>query len=192
MAHATNNTALALEFYKKFGLGERHLPIDQFDCWIIDMGLATDPDTGDTKDQRYKGFVQERARVRNLLNSAGSMLNGDSFQIVVNGRGEPYSITSWASEARVLTREISQQIRTYTDSRVKSIKALRNKAELLIVRHGSNEDLELAQQLTSAMVTHGIAMQAKIGGLLQQYELAYNAVMLRLSEAAAQEQESET
>lgn len=178
-----DNIAHAKAFIEKFGIGDRHVPIDQFDVFIIDRGLAQDPGTSDVKDNAYKGFIQQRGAARRLLNTAGAWINGSSFQIVVNGRGENYSVKSWALDAREFSRDITVQVATYVSSRVSNLESMRNKAKGLIEAYGEDDQLHDAISLLSEMGGHGIVMQSKIGGLLKQYDIAYAAVVERLDTA---------
>lgn len=180
----TNNLAHARAFIERFGFGDGHVTIDQFDTWIIDRGLATDPGTSDVKDNAYKGFVQQRGSARKLLNTAGAWINGQSFQIVVsNERGGNYSVKPWATDCREFARNITNQIKTYTNSRVGNLKSMRSKAEGLIAVYGEDDDLHDAISLLGEMTSQGVIMEAKIAGLLKQYDTAYDAVSARLEAA---------
>lgn len=188
-----DNIAHARAFIEKFGVGERHVPIDQFDVFIIDRGLAQDPGTSDVKDNAYKGFVQQRGAARRLLNTAGAWINGSSFQLAVNGRGENYSVKPWAMDANEYARQITDQVETFVGSRMANLKAAHNKSAALLEMDGNHEDeeLHLSQQLLASMVGHGITMQSKIAGLLKQYDTAYAAVLENINRARLEDNSDE-
>jgi hypothetical protein len=177
------NVAHARAFIEKFGFGEKHVPVDQFDMFIIDRGLATDPGTSNVKENAYKGFIQQRSAARRLLNVAGAWINGSSFQISVNGRNDGYSVLKWASDAQDFTKNVTSQVSTYIETRIMNLKALRNKAEGLIEAYGEDEDVHNAIVLLSSMSGHGLVMQAKIAGLLKQYDTAYTLVTSEMEKA---------
>jgi hypothetical protein len=185
-----DNIAHAKAFIEKFGIGDKHLPIDQFDMFIIDRGLAQDPGTSDVKENAYKGFIQQRGAARRLLNTAGTWINGSSFQLVVNGRGENYSVKPWAVDANEYARQITDQVETFVQSRMANLKSAHKKTEALLGIDGNHEDadLHLSQQLLASMVGHGITMQSKIAGLLKQYDTAYAAVLENLNRAQLEDQ----
>jgi hypothetical protein len=176
------NIAHARAFIEKFGFGKEHVSIDQFDTFIIDRGLATDPGTSDVKALAYKGFIQQRGAARRLLNIAGSWLNGSSFQVSVNKRGEGYSVLKWATDANEYAKQITEQVGTFVGSRMANLKVLRNKAEGLMRENGHDEEFHISFQLLNDMAGHGISMEARIAGLLKQYDTAYAAVTSRLEQ----------
>jgi hypothetical protein len=178
------NLAHARALIEKFGFGKEHVTIDQFDTFIIDRGLAQDPGTSDVKDNAYKGFVQQRGTARRLLNTAGPWLNGSSFQLVVNKeRGGKYSILKWATDANEYAKQITNQVETFVGSRVANLETLRNKAKGLVAIYGEDDELHDSILLLSEMSGHGISMQARVAGLLKQYDTAYAAVTSRLEQA---------
>jgi hypothetical protein len=179
-----DNIAHARAFIEKFGFGEENVPIDQFDMFIIDRGLAVDPGTSDVKNNAYKGFVQQRGAARRVLNTAGTWINGQSFQLVVNKeRGKAYSVLKWATDANEYAKKITRQVETFVGSRTANLKALRNKAEGLIAMYGDDDEIHDSILLLSEMTGHGISMEARIAGLLKQYDTAYTAVSGRLEQA---------
>lgn len=176
-----DNIAHARAFIEKFGIGE--ITVDEFDMFIIDRGLAVDPGTTDVKDNAYKGFVQTRNAARRLLNTAGAWINGSSFQITVAETGKTYKVTPWALDANEFAKNVTKQVGNYVSSRVAHLKAMRNKAEGLIQAYGDDDDLHDSMVMLSSMTGHGVSMQAKVAGLLKQYDTAYTMVVAQMEEA---------
>jgi hypothetical protein len=168
------NIQYARAFINKFGVGE--VSVDDFDMFIIDQKLADDPGTSDTKANAYKGFIQQRTAARRLINTAATFLNGDSYQIVVEDAGTTYSVTPWASNAREVTRDVANKIQIYVNNRMSAMKALQSKTEQLRLTHDKDTDLAETLAMMSHMRMHGIEMQARIKGLVTQYNVAFDAV----------------
>lgn len=171
---SASNITNAREFIEKFGFGE--INIDQFDMFIIDKGLADDPGTDDTKSIAYKGFIQQRSTARNSLNTGGVFCNGQSYQIQATEAGKRYTVVPWAVDSREIGRNIGNQIKTYTDSRMRSMKTLRNKAETLRLSHPLDSEVALTSAMLQDLTKHGIELQARIRGLVVQYNIAADMI----------------
>jgi hypothetical protein len=174
-----DNIGHARAFITKFGISDKPITIDEFDCWIIDRGLAADPGTSEKKDNAYKGFVLQRSSVRRMLNTAGTWLNGDSFQIVVPRDRDLYGhyiVKKWGEASQDIARVISAQIETFTKSRIDGLKSVRNKAEALHLESPNDAEAESLVLLMSSLSGHAVTLQAKIAGLLKQYDVAYTLI----------------
>jgi hypothetical protein len=182
------NIQYARAFINKFGMGE--LSVDNFDMFIIDQKLADDPGTSNPKDNAYRGFVQQRTAARRLINTAATFLNGESYQIIVEDAGEKYVVTPWASNAREITREVANKIQIYVDNRMGAMKALQSKTEQLRLAHSDDTDLAETLVMMSHMRMHGIEMQARIKGLVTQYNVAFDAVSDQAKKLIAQYDDS--
>lgn len=171
-----DNIRHARAFLEKFGIGDSTVTIDMFDMFIIDRGLAEDPGTTDTKTNVYKGFVQQRNSARHAINNAAAWLNGDSFKITVNKDKEKrthYNVQRWGDASQDFARDITRQIGVYTASRINNLNVIQGKAATM--QHDNPDDHEMAHcmLMLDSLSGHAIKMQAKIAGLLKQYDTAY-------------------
>jgi hypothetical protein len=182
------NISLARIFFDKFGY--KTISVDDFDMFIIDHGLATDPKTSDKGSIEHKGFVQQRTAARRMLNAAGTYNNGNSFQIVVSKETDGYEIKSWAINAQEVSNQVGNKIKTYTEGRIHNVKALRDKAEAFLkdANDDNHHDLLLSYKLQARLADEAITMQARIGGIIRQFNIAADAIENQVREVLLQYQ----
>lgn len=166
--------SVARAFVAKFPIGET-VGIDQFDMFITDQGLATDPQTDDTKSQAYKGFIQERAAAKRSINTAAGTLNGESFQVAVKTAGVEYDVLPWSSNARNFSDQMGERIKKFSDNRFGVMKSLHNKAEAMLLEEPNNDDLIETHAMIAYMRTQGLTLVSQIRGLVAQYNSAADA-----------------
>ena len=139
---------IARQFIEQFGF--RDISVDKLDTFIVDHGLASDPETDDTTSIEWKGFIQERSNARNLLNRHGRDAD-EPFQIVVQEAGISYAIRPYTDEATDSARDIGRKVARYTKNRVKSIVEDGKKFQQLLVMAENNGDIEKAKQYREAL-----------------------------------------
>ena len=166
--------ANARAFNEKYQIGST-ISVDEFDMFIIDAGLATDPETSDTKSLRYKGFIQDRSAAKRALNTAAGTLNGGSFQIVVNRAGEEYGVIPWSGNAKNFSDQMGDRISKFSTNRFRVMKSLHNKAEEMMLDDPDNDDLIETHAMLTYMRTQGITLVSQIRGLVAQYNSAADA-----------------
>lgn len=145
MSHSS--IALATLFIRKFNTGL--IGIDEFDCFIIDNGMAKDPKTDDVKSLKYKGFVNQRAAAKRTLNGAGAALKDDNaFMIQVKRAGEEYEVVPFSLGATMSAEGLGDKVRLYTENRQASIGPLKKKIDALLRENPrSGELLEASEAL---------------------------------------------
>ncbi|MCU0295937.1 MAG: hypothetical protein MUD05_07775 [Candidatus Nanopelagicales bacterium] len=161
--------AIAQTFLNRFGFAS--ITIDQFDSFIIDHGLATDPGTTDKKDQRYKGFVQQRSNARNRLNNAGVVLE-TGFVIDVRDAGKLYSVRHWADSSTDVVKDVANRIKTFTEGRMREFAVLSQRAEALHKENPGDVAIQEVHQLASMVKVNAITLQARVEGMVTQYNSA--------------------
>ena len=171
------------KFFEKFGFGE--ISVEQFDLFIIDEKLASDPETSDTKDPRYRGFIAERAQAKNKLSRGGAHYD-PPFSIEVIAAGRNYMVSTWSDNAIGVAKEVANRIDSYTKGRLNKMRTLHNRAEALSLDHPSDPELQSAQLVIGAMRTQAGYMQSRIKALVVQYnkmaDMAEQEVQLVISQ----------
>lgn len=162
-------------FFEKFGYREI-LTVDEFDVFIIDNKLAGDPGTSDTKDARYRNFVAERTSARNKLNKGGAYCQDGAFMINVVEPGKQYSVTRWEETSVDIAKDIGNQVADYAKGRREKMKHMARVADKMLERDPENADLLEVSHMLSFMAREGLQLQAKVRGLVNQYNVATDAV----------------
>ena len=161
----TINASTARTFLKKFGYGD--LPIDDFDMFIIDYGLASDPKTDDRSSREYSGFVRDRHTLRKSLDRAGMALNDDeSFKVIIRKPGKLYSVTRPDAGIRVENRVAARRMRTHFDSQSDQAERretyLFDKLERDAERHKNGEISAEALRATNTAYDETKALRSKM------------------------------
>ena len=179
---ADGSRKIAIRFIDRFGF--RDIKIDEFDTFIIDEKLATDPETSDPKDIRYRQFVTERSAAKRKLNAAGPYLNGQSYQVIVETPGLTYTVTPWISNSKDIASNMGRRVRKFTDSRFGELRKLHNKAESVLGALDASEPSTAAYRkellegvaMLGFMRQQAIELQSRVKGLVTQYNTAADAV----------------
>lgn len=173
---ADGRQANARAFIEKFGFGE--IDIDNFDMFIIDNKLADDPKTDDTKSNDYKAFVHARAAAKRQLNAGAAHLDENSFIIEVIDAGKTYNVASWAGGAMTAASNMGFKVKRFADGRFQELKKLHTDAEKLysLASGDHRDELQEVTMMISFMRQQGLELNAKVKGLVAQYDSAANGV----------------
>lgn len=165
--------ALASIFIKKFPYGA--ISIDDFDTFIITNGMATDPETDDTKSTVYRGFIKERASAKRTLNSAASNLPDSAFMIRVKKPGELYEICRWSDGADEELGSVGNVIKRYTINKTAGLSTLRATAQRLMVSDPTDTSYQEAYQVLALVESEGKMLSARVNAMTSHYEVGVDA-----------------
>ena len=189
MAAFNPNIAPARRLFEKVG-GFTEFSVDTFDMFIIDEGLATDPETSDTKSPAYKGFVQQRGAQKNAISRAAAQLpNGEAYRIEIVEAGARWRIVPLADA-------VGDDYRTYAQDSVTKVenaqKRLKNMETQMRKKLGNDYDPRLMEvmNVNSMMVNESIGFVSGVKGLAARYDEAYrraNKIILDLAKDAGVE-----
>lgn len=180
----------ARNFFEKFGFTEE-LSIDKFDMFIIDNKLADDPGTSDTSDPRYKAFVGQRSAARHKLNKGAAYCPEAAFVIEVVESGVTYRIAPWAEGNIDFAKDIGNRVAKFAEGKRATLKSLAKRADHMLERDPSNAELIEATHMLSFMAREGLQLQAKVHGLVNQYNVAADAVERQFAALTQQKYEFE-
>jgi hypothetical protein len=164
--------SLARKIYRDQGLATTPTMLRQdFDNWIIDNGMATDPGTSDTKSLARKGFIQERTQARMKLNNGAKLLpEGESFAITINPKKrDEYTIETWGDSAIAFSNRIGNDIEHYTQSKSKKISAMSRLVKGKDIDGQDTGDLIL---MLAQLDGYGILLHKKILAEVNKYNKA--------------------
>ena len=178
-------------FFEKFGYRDT-LSVEDFDIFIIDHKLAKDPETSDTSDPRHRNFVTERSLARNKLNKGGAYCEDGAFTINVVKPGKLYSITAWTDSSLDFAKEIGNQVADYAQSRRARMQSLSRQADKMLDLDPSNTELLEVSQMLGFMAREGLQLQAKVKGLVNQFNVAADAVERQFAALTQQKYEFES
>lgn len=167
------NMAVAGRFFEKFGFGE--IDVDKFDMFIIDEGLASDPETYDTKSASHKGFIQERSQARGKLNRGGAH-HETPFQVDISRPGVEYVVSPWGESAQNIATEMGNRVREYAKNRFAHLERLSNRSEGLLMANPEDREMQEVTAMLGLMRQEGVQLQARVRGLVHQYNAAAEAV----------------
>ena len=170
---------LARNFFGKFGFRDS-LTIDEFDCWIIDNGMATDPETDETSDARYMKFVAERTHARNKLNRGGAWVEEGRFSVDVIIAGTEYAIKPWHESSIDHAREIGVRVEKFAANKRQSLKDDLKVIGHLAAENPKSRDLKEAKAMLGILEEESAYLQGRIVANITQYQLAADAVHERV------------
>ena len=186
MAAFNPNVAAARRFFEKVG-GFVEFNVDQFDMFIIDEGLATDPETDNTKSPAYKGFIQQRGAQKNAISRAAAQLpNGEAYRIEVIDAGARWRIVPLADA-------VNDDYKTYAQDSVAKVenaqKRLKSMEKQMRKKLGNDYDPRLMEvmNINSLMVNESIGFVSGVKGLAARYDEAYrraNKIILNIAQDA--------
>ena len=183
MAAYNPNIAPARRLFAKIG-GFKDFSVDTFDAFIIDEGLAEDPETDDTKSSRYKGFVQQRGAQKYAISRAAAQLpNGEAYRIEVVDAGSRWRIVPLADA-------VDDDYKTYAQDSVRSVEAAqkRLKAVETAMRKKLMNDydprLQEVVSINGYMMGESIGFVSGVKGLATRYDTAYKRAHKLVSELA--------
>lgn len=163
-------SGVARTMIEQFGLGP--IPIDKFDDFIIQQGMADDPETSETNDPRHRAFIQNRATCRNRLN-AGARALQVPFSIGVDTPGKTYELREYSQGAVEDAKATMQRVDLFSSNKVKAIDKSRNQMAALLELNP--DSLEIKE---SKLMLDVIALQADSLGVNFKAQIAqFNAGM---------------
>ena len=167
--------AIARRFFDRFGLTDE-LKVADFDLFIIDTGLATDPETDDTSDPRYMKFVQERTHARNRINSGGRWMNGNCFSVEIEQPGIMYSVKKWTDSSVEHAKEIYDRVKEYALNRQLLVTKDTAIARELLTENPHDDELIEAAGMLGMLDVEAHNLQNRIRGMINQYQIASEKV----------------
>jgi hypothetical protein len=176
----SERAALAVDFLNRFD-GVEEISRDNFDLAIIDMGLADDPGTDDTKAIAHKGFVQQRNNARRSLNNyAGKLPDGQAYSLEVE-RDKPgvVFLRRWEDATAAEAADIGNRVEKYTKNKVKRVGKLRAD---VVGKVAEGAELDSLMQMIGMVEGHGLIMQRNIRAEVAKFNRAV-AMVERQAEA---------
>lgn len=177
-------TAASRRFFDKVG-GFTEFSVDAFDAFMIEEGLVSDPETDDSSDPRYKGFVQQRGVIKNKIDRAAKHIpNGEAYAIKVKNPGVTWELiplhTSMDEQYRDFAADAAARVKNSMNRLRLVEKAMREK---LLDEH----DYRLQQVLSinSLMTTEAIGFTSQVKGLAARYDAAYSKAQELVAQLAA-------
>jgi hypothetical protein len=164
----------AKRLFEKFGFNE--ISIEQFDIFIIDHGLADDPQTNEPSDIAYKGFIQQRGQAKGKLNRAAARLFDNPYTIEVVISGETYQLRRWHESSSHIATDLGNRVRKFTENRFSQLQLLQTKVDKRFIEHPEDHDLAQTSALFGIMRQEGVQVLAKVKALAYQYNVAADAV----------------
>jgi hypothetical protein len=175
---------LAREFYKAFNFDlsmEIGAPLsrDNFDLWIIDHKLATDPETEDPKTLAFKGFLTERTQARKAINNGAKLLPpGENYAISIDPQdAETYRVKSWDRDSLDYAKGIGKRIEKFSNNKAGRVVTLRAMAS-----SSRNKGPALNDFLKMLTIAEDFAIN--LDHTIEQGTIKYNSAMEMLERAA--------
>ena len=140
------------------------LSSEEFDIYIIDEGFAEDPGTDDTKSNAYRGFVQQRARAKRLLNTWAEMLPPEEAYRIVSVPGGGLRLVEWNSAAWGEVTSFANRIESIANARVSRVKKICKVADAHILMASTDE-----AALASAMLKEKTKIAKGLGIIFQRH-----------------------
>lgn len=166
-------TAASRRLFEKVE-GFNEFSVDTFDTFIIDENLAADPETDDSTDPRFKGFVQQRGVLKNKLDRAAKHLpNGTAYRIQVKEAGKSWMLVPLADAMDDDYEKFGDKAAKHVEN---SMHRLRRMESLMRGKLLDEHDSRLQQVLSvnSMMMTEAIGFTSQVKGLVRRYDAAYS------------------
>lgn len=134
---------------------------ENFDLFIIDAGLADDPETDNPRSVEHKGFVQQRSNARRALNGWASHLPVDmSFAVETHPKKkELYRVVAHADNAVALAMDVGTRIERFSSNKIASV---RKTKDLLFSKGVECEGLDEFVKMSAMIEGYAIVMQRNI------------------------------
>lgn len=177
-------TAASRRLFDKVG-GFTEFPVDAFDAFLIDENLAADPETSDSADPRYKGFVQQRGVLKNKIDRAAKHIpNGEAYTIKVRDPGRTWELVP-------LHESMDENYRDFADEAAQRVKNSMNRLRLiekrmrekLLDEHDSR--LQQVLSINGMMMAEAIGFTSQVKGLAARYDAAYSKANELVAQIAA-------
>lgn len=184
MAAFNPNIASARRLFEKVG-GFTDFSVDTFDTFIIDEGLATDPETDNTKSPAYKGFVQQRGAQKNAISRAAAQLpNGEAYRIEVVDAGAMWRVVPLADAVNDDYKTYAKDAVSKVENAQKRLKSMERQMRDKLMNDNDPRLMEV-MNINSMMVNESIGFVSGVKGLAARYDEAYkraNRIILNLAQ----------
>jgi hypothetical protein len=183
MAAFNELTAAARRLYDKVG-GHTAFSVDVFDAFIIDEKLAADPETADTTDPRYKGFVQQRGVLKGRIDRAAKHLhNGSAYAIQVRDAGKTWELVPFHQHADAQHKDFAALVTKHVDNRFDRLKALERQVREKLM-DDYDPTVQAVVRITGLMQAEAIGFTSKVRGEAARYNAAYERAMSTMQQLA--------
>ena len=170
---------IAQDFFTKFGFTDE-LDIDDFDMFIIDKGMAEDPETSDTNDARFMKFITERTTARNKLNRAGAWVKENRFSVEIVKPGKEYAVKPWHEASIDHAADIGKRVQKFAENKGKSLEDDLKVIKFLASEKPKSRDLKEAKAMLEFLKEENEYLQGRIVAYITQSQLAEDAVHERV------------